>query len=424
MKVIKNAGCMVQRCRLTFFLVCAGVSSASAAINGTNTWIGAASGGNWNVESNWECFLADGTSSTLASTLAAKTVWDFSKLTDGAVVTADCAAVISGLIFAENAGTVKLADNGGNQAIGFRENPTFTVPSGTVFDFCLTYKINWSDDLTALVLQGGGEFKIDGNNFKLNTGRIFRVADGSTLSIDKYFAPSDGGNGLYITTIELADDHATLALDSDAVVARLVSSSGKKGNVKLNGHTLWLTAGANGANAAYNGGFEGPGTVRFSGGNEISLASSASSSATFAVWNADLSPTAAATFGPGANLLLDTSGWVKPASSQSVATLAGDGAAGAVVIPAGATFSVTGGDTSESVYGAAIRGEGTLVKTGSDYTLTLRGANTHTGGTSIEEGTLRLAHDIVFPEGLLCKYEFEDATLSAQIRPQMERRWN
>ena len=58
------------------------------------------------------------------------------------------------------------------------------------------------------------------------------------------------------------------------------------------------------------------------------------------------------------------------------------------VLSGGTFFEVVGADTAAEIE-AEIRGEGTLVKTG-EGTLTLSGALSHTGGTTVEAGTLQL----------------------------------
>lgn len=79
--------------------------------------------------------------------------------------------------------------------------------------------------------------------------------------------------------------------------------------------------------------------------------------------------------------------------NQSVASLAGGGAFGGNVELGTATLTVGNSeeDTAATSYGGVISGSGSVVKIGSSRQI-LTGANTHSGGTSITGGDLRLAN--------------------------------
>jgi fibronectin-binding autotransporter adhesin len=68
--------------------------------------------------------------------------------------------------------------------------------------------------------------------------------------------------------------------------------------------------------------------------------------------------------------------------AQSIGTIAGTGR-----IELGGATLTTGADNSSSIFGGVISGSGTLVKAGTG-TLFLTGANEYTGGTRVEDGTL------------------------------------
>ncbi|MDA3923964.1 MAG: autotransporter-associated beta strand repeat-containing protein [Kiritimatiellae bacterium] len=79
---------------------------------------------------------------------------------------------------------------------------------------------------------------------------------------------------------------------------------------------------------------------------------------------------------------------------QTLATLGGDGAAGGIELNNALVCTAQGIDSPTStVFYSAIKGDGRFVKSGSDYTLTLAGANSYTGATEVAAGTLALFKD-------------------------------
>ncbi len=54
------------------------------------------------------------------------------------------------------------------------------------------------------------------------------------------------------------------------------------------------------------------------------------------------------------------------------------------------SFTLSAGSGGDSIFAGVISGSGGLVKQGSSSTFTLSGANTYTGGTQVQAGTLRI----------------------------------
>ncbi|MDY5597287.1 MAG: hypothetical protein SPG40_07300, partial [Kiritimatiellia bacterium] len=113
-----------------------GVCSADA-----NVWKGSPSGGLWSDPDNW----------TQPLTPTVSTVYDFSALSDGAVVTntyaySDSAKqlVIGGLTFGENQGRVTLFGDASSQTIV--KSGVFRVPTGTKLVMSLRHTTEpWQD---------------------------------------------------------------------------------------------------------------------------------------------------------------------------------------------------------------------------------------------------------------------------------------
>ena len=114
------------------FICCVALSAISASAVTTNVWKGAASGGTWSDQANW--------TEPLTPTVA--TVYDFSKLEDGAKVVNDYVRVktsaeqlrIEGLIFGENKGTITLEGTSDSETIFSKKS--FFASSGPTVVFC------------------------------------------------------------------------------------------------------------------------------------------------------------------------------------------------------------------------------------------------------------------------------------------------
>ncbi len=92
---------------------------------------------------------------------------------------------------------------------------------------------------------------------------------------------------------------------------------------------------------------------------------------------------------------------------QSVATLAGAGAAGAIELDDDAVFAVQGtGFPTSTVFYSSICGNGRFEKRGADYDLTLAGGSSYTGSTEVIEGTISL-NDADYPAPVAW-YRFDD----------------
>ncbi len=110
---------------------------------------------------------------------------------------------------------------------------------------------------------------------------------------------------------------------------------------------------------------------------------------------------------PTAVVEIGYNGFLYLLGDQTLASLGGEGAAGGITLRNGGTLTVDGaGCVTSTVFRSAISGDGKFVKRGADYTLELAGANSYTGATEVQEGTLMLSPSE--SHGLQAYYRFDD----------------
>ncbi len=155
-------------------------------------------------------------------------------------------------------------------------------------------------------------------------------------------------------TIQVDNGSATV----DAIVSGILSGTGSSGLTKTGSGTLQLTV----ANSYSGATTINAGTLQLAGGNNR------------------LPTGTAVTLADVAGATLDLNG-----QSQTIASLSGGGASGGNVSLGSGTL--TNGDATSTTYAGVISGTGDLTKTGAG-TLKLNGANTYTGTTAVNQGTL------------------------------------
>ena len=155
-------------------------------------------------------------------------------------------------------------------------------------------------------------------------------------------------NGLFFT-----DKTMTLTGDISGVGGLSITESGNPNFIRLSGNNTYTGATSIGTGAVLN--------INSASGNAIGNSS------------------AVTLGGAGAALVLNT-------TDETVGSIASSGTDG--VINLGANLLTTGGNNADTIYGGTISGTGgRLTKTGSG-TMTLSGANTYTGSTAVNQGTL------------------------------------
>jgi autotransporter-associated beta strand protein len=294
------------------------------------------------------------------------------------------------LTFGADQGTISLVQgNAADSALKTFSNGTITVPAGTTVDFGLNCAENNEQRGAEMVVSGGGTFnfcsagKFSGNRWKL------AVEGTTTLG----FNCTGAGINLDSVVVELKNHTAKLSLGNDTRIAAILSHSDGRGTVLLNGHKLTLSGG----NALHTGNFAqysvygDSGDIEISGGNILTNVYADSFKAfegDITLRNANLK-NAGVTFPTTTDVKIESSGVLTLSNNQTVASLTGSGTTGGVDIFAGNKLVVSGGDQGEKSYCARIAGGGDFEKNGGD-TLVLSGANTLTGKTKVNAGTLKV----------------------------------
>ena len=333
----------------------------------------------------------------------------------------------TGNVVVDGAGsTITVAGN--TNIVGSATN-TLTISNGGTF----ATGANFNYDLTNLNIGGGG------SRFELGTGgtggamtqlNSITIASGGTFAVNQSDAVTQGtefGNtitgagsfeqsGIGTTTLNVANGHSGgTTLSAGTLVLGDAAAAGT-GAITLSGGTLEIAANniANDISAAGSttivnntgtlqlsgGSVTGTGTLAFSVANQTRLFSDLSGfSGTIShdndaggqlrLWNqpADLSGTKIVTSGgtSGGGLLFINSG-----NDHTIGELSGTG--GTILMRGGNGLTLTVDQSTDTTYSGLLQdGDanriGTLVKDGSG-TLTLNFANTYTGTTTVDTGTL------------------------------------
>jgi len=213
---------------------------------------------------------------------------------------------------------------------------------------------SWTVARTAWSDANGGNNDSWGGRFAVFQGAAGTVTVDDAIDFSGMQFMTDGyviaaGTG----TLNAVEAQTNIRVDPNVTATISASIGGTGGLNKLDTGTLILT----GANSYAGTTTAAGGTLRAGGAGAL--------------------PTnTAVTVASGATLDI--------AAAQTIASLTGDGS---VTLSGGGL--TTGGDNSSTRFGGVISGAGSLTKTGTGI-FTLAGANSYTGGTSIQGGTLRL----------------------------------
>lgn len=403
---------------ITVALAALGLAAAHAAVDGTNVWVGAATGGSWSNVANWRAESPTG--KTVAELLAGTAVYDLRGLASGATVTNDYTLgntvggsysatdlVIGGLIAGGEAGDEwTVAYGAGANPFRFASSATLDVRGGA-----LTWRGGTSVNgypVTRPVKTGAGVFRFAEatGNASFNLWEAAMTVNEGTLAFTNQSAKTYAFK--FAGESRLLVEGGTASLGSvftDDGISTVPVAEVREGAV-LDFATSYNTYYPN-----WSGDFAGDGVIQVSNGGSMQFKDGAKTGP-FAFAGTYRAQNATATFGalganPSASAEVASSGWLRFTSSQALARLFGDGVDGGVAVPEGATLTVTGPDEAAAdVFKGRIGGAGGFVKDGADYTLTLDGASTYAGATRVKAGTLALRRGFS-RKGLCAMWRFD-----------------
>ena len=407
---------------VTCVAICIAGGAWAVSCDGTNVWIGAASGGSWSNAANWEAHSAKGYG--VEELFHRYTVYDFRNLAPGAVVTMDYEdgnaynprdstgnTFVYGMVFSGNPGDTWTLAKGTDKRIRFTSPSYMDITGGTL-------------DFQAAIVTSASYPKTDAGFHKRGTGTLrwgypnayfwesSPRLDAGTLELTNNASFTccawKMASGTKMNVVSGLNRLGSLFTDSNVSADTVVDIPA--------GTTLKLVTSFNTYSPNFYGDMTGSGTLDVRGGGSFVFNKGAktgpfSFAGLLSAWNADLTfGTASAPVGvnPAASVDIAASGHINFTADQTLAHLSGKGADGCVVVPSNATLTVSGatGVSTSTVFAARIQG-GRFVKDGADYELTLAGANAYTGATHVAGGTLTLDKGFARPN-LCAAWRFED----------------
>ncbi len=412
-------------CWLVGVALAAGTASASGTFgsivpDGTNVWIGAASGGSMSNAANWRAESPKGY--TVEELFTLHCVYDLRGLANGAVVTNDLTAgnsyenenasyytkrftLVAGVLAAGEPGDVWTVLQKDGKGLYFCSPCSLDIEGGTLV---------W-DDAAGDMYPYKVPHKYGSGTFLFKRGSTFWESEGHVHQGTLAFT-----NGVGTSTYrwQLHDGAALEVMDGVTSIAQIRSAAGVSAATRLSilsGATLDLCTGFNNYGSWYKfyGDVTGEGTLRVTGGGRHYLVRDKVTALSFTgryqpylgdlVFGTADKPLGLA---PAASLDVAGSGWAFLYQDATVRALTGAGADGGVSWPAASTLTVDGG-AGTNVYAGRLVG-GTFVKKGVDHTLVLTGETRHSGVIRVEAGTLAVRRGLARP-GLRAYWNFEDA---------------
>ena len=240
-----------------------------------------------------------------------------------------------------------------------------------------TFDTHGNNVTFASALSGSGAFtKAGSGTLTLNAANTYTGATLISAGTLQIGAAASFGN----TAVTVASG-AVLDLDDHSVSLASIAGTG---GIDLGSATL--TSGSNNASTTFDGVLSGSGGLIKAGSGTLTLTGGNTYTGATTVSAGTLQIGSGASF--GSTVVAVASGAVLDLDDHSVSLGSIAGAGG---IDLGSATLTTGSNNTSTTFGGVISGSGGLVKTGSG-TLTLTGANTHSGGTTINGGTLQIGN--------------------------------
>jgi autotransporter-associated beta strand protein len=279
-----------------------------------------------------------------------------------------------------NAGTLQIGNGGTSGSL----SSTGVITNNATLIFNRSDSLTQGTDFSASGIAGtGAVIKNGAGSLTFNVSNTYL---GATTINSGTLVLGHASNTLGDTAIlNISGGTLSMGSNSDTVGAVTLSSGGITGSGTLTGTSYIAQSGTIGANLAGAGEF----TKSTSGAVTLSGNNSFTGGTNIALGNLTVSGGSALS-DTGTVTLADASGAVLHiASSEAIGTLSGGGAlGGSVSIASGQTLTIN--QSSSSSFNGTISGAGGLAKSGNS-TLTLGRANSFSGTTAVNSGTLQAA---------------------------------
>ena len=382
-------------CAMSSLLGAASPCPGASLCDGTNVWVGAASGGSWSDVRNWRAESAAGWS--VPELFARYAVYDLRGLSPGAVVTFDYAGgnvynvqnttgqmFLAGLVAAGSPGDVWTVAKGTDVKVHFVKDAVLDIAGGRL-DFHAATDTGFSYPTMPFVKRGNGAFRLCQPN-------AFFWETTSTIGDGRFSLTNNANllNAAFRLTGPacLSADFGTnriAGVSSDTAGAPVLEVSDRA--------VLDLMGGFNQNARIFHGNLAGTGELRISGGVAYSflrgvrrgplsfggLLSIGAGDLVLGAADAPLGVNAAVSVAIGAG------GWLRFSTSQRLAGLSGAGVDGGIAWPDAKTLTIDA--TSDATYAGRLAG-GVFVKDGPG-TLVLEGATAPTS-VLVRRGVLGL----------------------------------
>ncbi len=234
---------------------------------------------------------------------------------------------------------------------------------------------NAADTISGVISGTGGITKAGTGALTLSGANTY--SGGTTVNAGKIVVDSDGNLGDASGQLTFGGG-GTLQITNGFTSARNVTLNGGGGAFDTNGNDLTMLGNMTGTGALTK---TGDGALTLSGTNTYTGATTINGGILRAGVNNALSTTTAVTLANTAGAGLDLNNF-----DQTIGSLAGGGTTGGNITLGSGTL--TAGNASSTTYAGIISGTGGFVKKGTG-TLTLTGANTYSGGTTVSAGNLQ-----------------------------------
>ncbi|MGN0853840.1 MAG: LamG-like jellyroll fold domain-containing protein [Kiritimatiellia bacterium] len=397
------------------------ISAGTVTPDGTNVWIGAATGGSMADAANWRAESPAGY--TVEELFKLHCVYDLRGLADGAVLENDLTT-----------GNTYANETSYNTSV-------YNLVAGIIADGAP------SDTWRIKKTTGKGLFFTKPCYLDVAAGNL--VWEDSAGDMYPYKVPTKRGQGTFwfqtvptfwesegivsegtlgftngVSTVTYrwrvkAGAKIEVAPSGVTSIAQVLSDATDNPDTQIKVRTdavLSLSTGFNNYSSGnkWYGDLVGDGTLRVTGGGTHYFAKKAVETLSFTgtyqpVLGMLQLGTDAAPLGlnPAASIDVVGSGWARLYTDATIANLTGTGSDGGVLYPAANTLTVDGG-AATNVYSGRLAG-GAFVKKGADHTLVLTGETRHSGQMKVESGTLAVQRGFNRPD-LRAYWSFDDAS--------------